>query len=118
MAGAIEPPVADGVDLSTARISDQARMRKFALTMTWWSLCSAMVYLTIGASLPLFYGTANALIGMILSVLVYSVVNFVLTRYAIKTGLSVSLFSRVIFGSAGAASDTYPRCDRSLLRRV
>jgi purine-cytosine permease-like protein len=106
MAGAIEPPVADGADLSTARIPDQARMPKFALTMAWWSLCSAMVYLIIGASLALFYGTANAVIGMVLSVLVYSVVNFVLTRYAIKTGLSVSLFSRVLFGSAGAALAT------------
>src|SRR5579863_9846958 len=102
MAGAIEPVVTEKADLSTARIPENARMPKFALTMAWWGLCSAMVYLIIGATLALYYGTGNAVIGMILSVLVYSAVNFVLTRYAIRTGLSVSLFSRVLFGSAGA----------------
>lgn len=106
MAGAIEPVFTEEADLSTARIPENARMPKFALTMAWWGLCSAMVYLIIGATLALYYGTGNAVIGMILSVLVYSAVNFVLTRYAIKTGLSISLFSRVLFGNAGAALAT------------
>ncbi len=43
---------------------------------------------------------------MALPVLVYSAVNYVLTRYALRTGLSVSLFSRLLFGSAGAALAT------------
>jgi len=106
MPGAMETAVTEGVDLSTARIGKDARMPKFALTMAWWGLCSAMVYLIIGATLALYYGTGNAIIGMILSVVVYAVVNFVLTRYAIKTGLSVSLFSRMLFGDAGAALAT------------
>jgi hypothetical protein len=106
MPGAMETAVTEGVDLSTARIGKDAHMPKFALTMAWWGLCSAMVYLIIGATLALYYGTGNAIIGMVLSVLVYSAVNFVLTRHAIKTGLSVSLFSRMLFGSAGAALAT------------
>ncbi|MCC8392875.1 allantoin permease [Paraburkholderia sp. MMS20-SJTR3] len=94
------------VDISTVRMTDSSRMPKFALTMAWWALCSAMVYLIIGATLALYYGTTNALIGMLMSVIVYSAVNYVLTNHAIRTGLSVSLFSRVLFGSAGAALAT------------
>ncbi|WP_028223345.1 purine-cytosine permease family protein [Paraburkholderia oxyphila] len=106
MAGALDPVGNAELDVSTVRLPEQARMPKFALTMAWWALCSAMVYLIIGATLALYYGTANAAIGMGLSVLVYSVVNYVLTRYALRTGLSVSLFSRLLFGSAGAALAT------------
>jgi purine-cytosine permease-like protein len=106
MANSIESTVENEVDVSTVRVPERSRMPKFALTMAWWSLCSAMVYLIIGATLALYYGTTNAVIGMALSVVVYSAVNYVLTTYAIRTGLSVSLFSRVLFGSAGAALAT------------
>lgn len=106
MANPIESTVENEVDVSTVRVPERSRMPKFALTMAWWSLCSAMVYLIIGATLALYYGTTNAVIGMALSVVVYSAVNYVLTTYAIRTGLSVSLFSRVLFGSAGAALAT------------
>ncbi|CAD6559393.1 hypothetical protein LMG27952_06846 [Paraburkholderia hiiakae] len=106
MAGAIDPVGNAELDVSTVRLPEQARMPRFALTMAWWALCSAMVYLIIGATLALYYGTANAAIGMALSVLMYSAVNYVLTRYALRTGLSVSLFSRLLFGSAGAALAT------------
>lgn len=103
MAGTLEPVGNDEVDVSTVRVPLQSRMPKFALTMAWWALCSAMVYLIMGATLAVFYGTTNAVIGMVLSVVVYSVVNNVLSRYAIRTGMSVSLFSRLLFGSSGAA---------------
>lgn len=103
MAAIPEHESAIDVDLSTVQIPDLGRMPKFALTMAWWSLCSAMVFLIIGATLGLYYGAINALIGMILSVIVYSGVNYALSRFAIRTGLSVALFSRLVFGSAGAA---------------
>ncbi|MGF6610800.1 purine-cytosine permease-like protein [Paraburkholderia sp. WSM4175] len=106
MSSSIELAQEDEVDVSTVRVPDSSRMPKFALTMAWWGLCSAMVYLIIGATLALYYGTTNALIGMLMSVIVYSAVNYVLTNHAIRTGLSVSLFSRVLFGSAGAALAT------------
>ncbi|MBB5448058.1 MULTISPECIES: cytosine permease [unclassified Paraburkholderia] len=106
MPSTIELTQEDEVDVSTIRVPESSRMPKFALTMAWWGLCSAMVYLIIGATLALYYGTTNALIGMVMSVVVYSAVNYVLTNYAIRTGLSVSLFSRVLFGSAGAALAT------------
>jgi purine-cytosine permease-like protein len=106
MAGKIDPIGNADVDVSTVRVSEQSRMPKFALTMAWWALCSAMIYLIIGATLAMYYGTANAVIGMVLSTVVYSAVNYVLSRYAIRTGLSVSLMSRMLFGNAGAALAT------------
>lgn len=94
------------VDLSTVAIPDSARMPPFALTMAWWAVCSAVFYIVVGATLALNYGARNALIGMALSVVSYGAVNAIISRYAIRTGLSVALFSRVLFGSAGAALAT------------
>jgi purine-cytosine permease-like protein len=94
------------LDLSTVAIPDSARMPPFALTMAWWAVCSAVFYIVVGATLALTYGARNALIGMVLSVVSYGVVNTIISRYAIRTGLSVALFSRVLFGSVGAALAT------------
>ncbi|WP_323122097.1 purine-cytosine permease family protein [Burkholderia alba] len=94
------------LDLSTNAIPDHARMPAFALTMAWWAVCSAVFYIVVGATLALTYGARNALIGMALSVVSYGAVNAVISRYAIRTGLSVALFSRLLFGSAGAALAT------------
>lgn len=98
---------ADGeLDLSTLALSQAARMPAFSLTMAWWAVCSAVFYIVVGATLALDYGARNALIGMVLSVVSYGLVNAAISRYAIRTGLSVALFSRVLFGSAGAALAT------------
>jgi hypothetical protein len=94
------------IDLSTAAIPESARMHAFPLTMAWWAVCSAVFYIVVGATLARTYGACNALIGMALSVFSYGLINAVISRYAIRTGLSVALFSRVLFGSAGAALAT------------
>ncbi|WP_261537797.1 purine-cytosine permease family protein [Burkholderia multivorans] len=96
----------EDLDLSTLAIPDHARMPPFSLTMAWWAVCSAVFYIVVGATLALTYGARNALIGMALSVVSYGAVNTIISRYAIRTGLSVALFSRVLFGSAGAALAT------------
>lgn len=93
-------------DLSTVAIPADSRMPAFSLTMAWWAVCSAMFYIVVGATLALTYGARSALIGMVLSVISYGVINTVISRFAIRTGLSVALFSRVLFGSAGAALAT------------
>lgn len=82
------------------------RMGKLSLTMAWWAVCSAMFYIVVGASLGLAYGARNALIGMLLSVVCYGLINAVLSRYAIRTGESVALFSRRLFGHTGACLAT------------
>ena len=74
--------------------------------MAWWSVCSAMFWLVVSATLALNYGTVNTLIGLALSALCYSVINGIITRYAIRSGLSVGLFSRILFGNSGASLAT------------
>ncbi|KAK43523.1 allantoin permease [Caballeronia jiangsuensis] len=93
-------------DSSTSAISESARMPALSLTMAWWAVCSAVFYIVVGATLALTYGTRNALVGMAISVVSYGIVNSIMSRYSIRTGLSVALFSRVLFGSAGAALAT------------
>lgn len=94
------------VDLATMPIPDDARSEKKSLTMAWWGVCSALFYIYIAATLAINYGTINTIIGMVLSVVSYGYINSLLTRYAIKTGLSVSLFSRILFGKVGAVLAT------------
>jgi|TARA_R110001606_G_C15398147_1_gene652471 purine-cytosine permease-like protein len=91
---------------SYSPIPDSNRMGAFSLTMAWWAVCSAIFYIVIGASLALSYGAKNAIIGMVLSVISYGIINSIMSRYAIKEGLSVALFSRRLFGSAGASLAT------------
>ncbi|SDC95713.1 purine-cytosine permease family protein [Paraburkholderia lycopersici] len=95
---------ADKQDSSYAAspVPDGARMSRGSLTMAWWAICSAMFWLVVSATLAIHFGTVNALIGLALSVAVYSVINRVIVRFAISSGLSVALFSRVVFGSYGA----------------
>ncbi|KPH00187.1 allantoin permease [Pseudomonas sp. RIT-PI-q] len=88
------------------RIPTKARMGRLSLTMAWWAACSAVFYIVVGASLALSYGARNALIGMVLSVISYGLINSVLSRFAIRSGLSVALFSRLLFGSVGASLAT------------
>ncbi|WP_321931372.1 purine-cytosine permease family protein [Paraburkholderia guartelaensis] len=83
-------------------VPDSARMSRRSLTMAWWAICSAMFWLVVSATLAINFGTVNTLIGLALSVATYSLVNGIITRYAIRSGLSVALFSRVLFGSFGA----------------
>ncbi|NTX19627.1 allantoin permease, partial [Burkholderia cepacia] len=106
MANLAQARTDEDLDLSTLAIPYHARMPPFSLTMAWWAVCSAVFYIVVGATLALTYGARNALIGMALSVVSYGVVNSIISRYAIRTGLSVALFSRVLFGSAGAALAT------------
>lgn len=88
-------------DFSTSAVPQYARMSKVSLTMAWWALCSAMIWLLISATLAMNYGTKNAITGLVLSVLTYGIINSVISKYAIKTGLSVGLFSRKVYGNVG-----------------
>src|SRR5690606_40527842 len=106
MAGNVSATEADNSDFSNVAVPPHARMPKGALTMAWWAVCSAVFYIVVGAAMALNFGTRNAIIGIVLSVIAYGVVNAVLSRFAIRTGLSVALFSRVLFGNVGAGLAT------------
>lgn len=109
MASLAQPPLnteGEAQEASTLVVNDASRMPRFSLTMAWWAVCSAMFYIVVGVTLALNYGTLNAVIGMLMSVVSYGIINSIISRYAIKTGLSVALFSRQLFGQSGAALAT------------
>ena len=108
----------DTLDFSTVAVPPTARMPRFNLTMAWWAVCSALFYIVVGAALALGFGSKNAIIGMVMSVVAYAAINAVLSRYAIKTGLSVALFSRVLFGNVGACIATLIFCATAIYYAV
>ena len=111
MAGVMQPqhngaPDDTVSDVSTEIVSEHDRASKGSLTMAWWGVCSAMFYIVVGIAMAKAYGTVNAIIGLGITVVAYGIVNGIISRYAISTGLSVGLFSRVLFGAKGAALAT------------
>src|SRR3954465_3167263 len=79
------------------------RMDKVKLTMAWYAVMTAFFYMYFAAFIALAYGTVNALVGIGLTVIAYSLINTVITRVAATSGLTVALFSRSMFGFVGAA---------------
>ena len=112
MAGVIQPKnkghdiAAISSDPNQELVANEDRATKGSLTMAWWGVCSAMFYLVIGIAMAENYGTKNAIIGLLISCVAYGTINGIITRYAIRTGMSVALFSRVLFGHKGAALAT------------
>ena len=97
---------ASSLDYSECSVPPEGRMPKVNLMMAWWGVCSAIFYMVVAAAMARNYGTANALIGIVLTVIAYGVINSVISRYSIKTGLTVALFSKVLFGHFGAVVAT------------
>jgi purine-cytosine permease-like protein len=93
-------------DAAAEALPIEARMPRFALAMAWWGICSAMVYLFIGAALAVAYGARNAVIGMALAVLTFGLLCGTLARFSARTGLSSSALSQAMLGRAGAAIAT------------
>ena len=95
------------------------RIDRVQLTMAWWAVMTAFFYLYFASFLALAYGTVNALIGIALSVIVYTLVNTVIVRTASRSGLTVALFCRSMFGFVGRVDrDADLRRDIDLLRRL
>jgi purine-cytosine permease-like protein len=82
------------------------RMDRGKLLMAWYAVMTAFFYMYLGAFIALAYGTVNALIGIALTVVAYSLINTVILRVASASGLTVALFSRSMFGFVGAAIAT------------
>lgn len=82
------------------------RMDRGKLTLAWYGVMTAFFYPYLAAFIALAYGTVNALIGIGLSIVVYTLVNQVILRAASRSGLTVALFSRSMFGYVGAAVAT------------
>ncbi|TMQ95957.1 thiamine permease [Actinomadura soli] len=78
------------------------RSGRVSLLMAWYAFASAMFWLIVGATVALVAGTKDTLIGLGLSVLAYSVIGGLISRYAARTGISSALFSRCLFGYLGS----------------
>ena len=104
MAGNIknEDVPGDDLDFSAEPVPSTARMSAGSLAMAWWAVATAMFWLVLSATLAVQFGTLNALAGMLVAVVVYTGFAGVMSRYAMRTGLSVALISRVLFGYHGA----------------
>lgn len=83
--------------------SGDERGGRLALLMSWWTICSAIFYLFLAATLAVNFGTSNAIIGIVLTVISFSVLAPLLARRAIETGFSAQLLSERMFGKTGAA---------------
>lgn len=90
-------------DYSTHVMPLTWRSGRLSLTMAWWSMMSAVFYLVTAAVVALAVGTVDALIGIGLAAVAFSAAGYIFSRYAARTGLTVALLSRRLFGHAGAA---------------
>ncbi|MFJ4687020.1 purine-cytosine permease family protein [Streptomyces sp. NPDC091377] len=90
-------------DYSTHVVPLSWRSGRWSLTMAWWAMFSAMFWLYVAVASADAVGTPATLVGMGLTVVTYGVVNLVLSRYAARTGLTVALLSRRLFGTLGSA---------------
>ncbi|MGW6359590.1 purine-cytosine permease family protein [Streptomyces sp. NPDC055092] len=79
-----------------------SRVPRYKLLMANWSLLSAMVWLFYGALVSNLVGTRQAIAGLVLTIAVYSAVNWFMTEWGVRWGLNSTLLSRRMFGSYGA----------------
>lgn len=89
-------------DFSLHIVPPTWRSSKLSLSMAWFGLMSAMFWVVVGSTVALTVGTINTLIGIVLSTIVYGVLCNVASRFAARSGTSVALFSRAVFGQVGA----------------
>ena len=89
-------------DYSLHLVPHSWRSSRWSLAMAWWAMCSGMFYIVVAGTIALAVGTRDALIGIALSVVAYGAINWVISWYAAKTGTTVALVSRKLFGYWGA----------------
>lgn len=90
------------INFSEQAVPLAARLGRWKVTMSFWSILSAMVWLFYGALVSSLYGTRDSLIAIVLAVVFYSVLNVLTTRLGIQSGLNIALLTRSIFGRWGA----------------
>lgn len=89
-------------DYSSHVVPMSARIGRWQLTMSFWSLLSAMVWLFYGALVAGLYGSVNAVIAIVLSVVTYGIMGYFFTRWGVRSGLNSTMLTRRMFGTAGA----------------
>lgn len=80
----------------------QARLGKWSVTMAYWAMFSAVFWMVLASATAESVGVRGTIIGMALSVVSFGVINTVFAHHATRTGLSVELLSRRLFGLVGS----------------
>ncbi|MEV8569735.1 hypothetical protein AB0436_29945 [Streptomyces sp. NPDC051322] len=84
-------------------VPPSARLGRGRVFGGWYSLASAMAFVYYGALSANLVGNAQALIGLGVVVVTYSLLGSRAARQALRTGLNSTLLSRELFGARGAA---------------
>lgn len=93
----------EATDVLAREGEDSEQMKRGPLTMAYYGVVSAMFFVYIGAAMAMAYGTADAFIGIGLTIVTYGLINMLLTKYSINNRTTVAEFSRTILGKSGAA---------------
>ena len=96
----------EATDALARQGDDEDQMTRGSLAMAWYGVASAFFFVYIGAAMAAAYGTVNAIVGIVLTIICYGVINAVLSRYAINNRTTVAQFSRTILGTAGSSIAT------------
>lgn len=80
-----------------------ARHDRLNLFGSWSSIASAMAFVFYGALSATLVGVQQAIIGLVVVTLCYSVLGSISADRAIRSGLNSTLLSRELFGTTGAA---------------
>ena len=96
----------EATDAMARQGNDEDQMSRGSLAMAFYGVASAFFFVYIGAAMASAYGTANAIIGLVLTIACYGIINAVLSKYAINNRTTVAQFSRTILGTAGSTIAT------------
>jgi purine-cytosine permease-like protein len=84
-------------------VPQKARLGRTSLLPAYWALVGSLVFLIFGALVALTIGTVNALISIAISSLLQGALYYALAKYSVRSGVTSSVFSRVMFGTTGSA---------------
>lgn len=93
-------------DYALHAVPKTARGGRLSVAMAFYATASTMFYLIAGTTVALAVGTISAIVGIGLAALAQGIINYIISPYAIRTGTTVNLFSRVVFGNFGSALAT------------
>ena len=96
----------EATDAMARQGNDEDQMSRGSLAMAFYGVASAFFFVYIGAAMAVAYGTVNAIIGVILAIISYWLINAVLSKYAINNRTTVAQFSRTILGRSGSTIAT------------
>tara|TARA_B100001059_G_scaffold79526_1_gene77402 strand:+ start:31565 stop:32932 length:1368 start_codon:yes stop_codon:yes gene_type:complete len=88
-------------DYSVDRVPPDARMSRLSLHMAYWAVISALFSVVFSSVLANAYGAVNTFVGTAAASVLLGIVASVVARFAMRTGMSVDVFSRTVFGKSG-----------------